>query len=219
MPSLIARFFGATSAASAGPARAVAARAFEKGTAGDWKRWLHEEEARISRGAAPRVKVFPFPALVTPDGFAFQARSPICACQRKMFSATSSHTMRSPAQWTLKKDDKGYTLLRPRQSVFSETVRLRIASSAAAEWHAALTRIVERIRTGRSRSLAPTLAIRCMLGRWRGAQSIRCFGGLPRHSCHVVGVDDSLYLLVELYNWAAYPISLHELESIASHMA
>jgi hypothetical protein len=119
----------------------------------------------------------------------------------------------------VKKGESGYTLTRPRPSMFAETVSLHIPSSDASEWRAALSRIVQRIRAGRSHSLPVTLGLRCMLGCWRGVQRVRCFGGLPRHSCHVVGVGDSLFLLVDLHSWAAYPISHHELESIASQVA
>ena len=119
----------------------------------------------------------------------------------------------------MKKETAGYTLTRARPSMFAETVRLHIPSSDASEWRAALSRIVQRIRAGRSHSLRVTLGLRCLLGCWREVQHIRCFGGLPRHSCHIVGVGDSLFLLVDLHSWAAYRISHHELESIASQVA
>ena len=126
--------------------------------------------------------------------------------------------MKPSSHWTVKKETSGYTLIRPRPSMFTETVSLHIPSSAASQWRAALSRILQRIRSGRSHSLRITLGLRCMLGCWRGVHRIRCYGGLP-DSCHVVGVGDSLFLLVDLGDPAAYPISSYELESIASQVA
>src|SRR5580765_1426203 len=122
--------------------------------------------------------------------------------------------MQSSSYWTVRKEGSGFLLSRQRSSALAETVNLSISSSAAPEWQAAISRILQRIRAGRFHSLPLTLGLRCMLGCWRGVHDIRCFGGLPRHSCHVVGVGDSLFLLIDLYNWAAYPISRHELETI-----
>jgi hypothetical protein len=119
----------------------------------------------------------------------------------------------------VKKERAGYTLSRPQPSIFAETLSLHIPSSAAAEWRTALSRIEKRVRTGQFHLRPATLSLRLVLGCRRGARQVRCFGGMPRRSCHVVGVGDSLFLLVELRGWVAYPISHHELESIVSQMA
>jgi len=126
--------------------------------------------------------------------------------------------MNSSGQWTVKQETAGYTLTRPRPSVFAETVSLHIPSSSVSAWRAAFTRIHRRIRAGRSHSLRVTFGLRCMLGCWRGVQRIQCYGGLPG-SWHVVGVRDSLFLLLASGDRAAYPISSYELESIASQVA
>jgi hypothetical protein len=126
--------------------------------------------------------------------------------------------MHSSSHWTVKKQASGYTLTRPRPSMFAETVNLHIASAAASEWRAAFSKILQRIHVGRFRSLRITLGLRCMLGCWRGVQRIRCYGGLP-DSCHVLAVGDSLFLFVDVGDPAAYPISSDELESIVSQMA
>lgn len=118
----------------------------------------------------------------------------------------------------MKKEAAGYTLTRPRPSVFDVTVRLYIPASSVSVWRAAFARIHRRIRAGRSHSLRITLGLRCMLGCWRGVQRIRCYGGLPG-SWHVVGVRDSLFLLLASGDGAAYPISSYELESIVSQVA
>jgi hypothetical protein len=95
---------------------------------------------------------------------------------------------------------------------------LHIRSYDASRWRAAFSRILQRIRAGRSHSLRVTLGLRCVLGCWRGVPRVRCYGGLPR-SWHVVGVRDSLFLLLVSGELAAYPITSYELESFASQVA
>src|SRR5262245_1730037 len=126
--------------------------------------------------------------------------------------------MHTPTQWILKKEDAGYILSRPRPSIFSEAVAVHIPSSAVAQWRRTLSRVSERIRAGRFHPLPVTLGLRCVLGCWRSIGHVQCFGGL-RRSFHIVGVGDSLFLLLVSGDLAAYPILRHELESITSQVA
>jgi hypothetical protein len=57
-----------------------------------------------------------------------------------------------------------------------------------------------------------------MLGCWRGVQSVRYYGGLPR-AWHILGVEDSISMLITAGDGGAYSISGQELEAIASEIA
>lgn len=58
------------------------------------------------------------------------------------------------------------------------------------------------------------------MGCWQfGVRSVHYFGSVRGLSYHVVGIDDSLYLLADVHDLAAFPILREELETIESQLA
>src|SRR5262245_53984789 len=104
-------------------------------------------------------------------------------------------------QWKIQKTAEGVLLLSKRPSPLQETVTFRIDAADIPKWRAALKRLAQRLTSGRSHPVSLTLGLRCMLGCWRRDSRARYFGGVPSRSCHVVGVDERLYLVADLYNW------------------
>jgi hypothetical protein len=113
------------------------------------------------------------------------------------------------------KGPKGFTLERPRPSVLGTGALLQIPTTDVPRWRTALNKILRRYNGSIRHTVPLSLARRCTLGCWeRSIKRISYFGKVPYRASHVVGVGDRLYLLLDGYDWAGYPISREELEQI-----
>lgn len=121
--------------------------------------------------------------------------------------------------WTLEEGGSGLILSRPRPSIFSDKISFSVPATEVPLWRSPLPRIAGRVRHGHFRTLPLSFSLRCLLGVWRrNVTHARYYGGLPRSSCHLVGLGASLYLLMDSYAWGAYPVSSDELQSMASRL-
>jgi hypothetical protein len=120
----------------------------------------------------------------------------------------------------LKKDSAGFTLLRPRPFVFTQAVSIHIPESEAQRWRLSFTKILQRVKDRRFHTLPLSWGLRCIIGCWQfSVRTVRYFGGVRGLPYHVIGVSDSLYLLAGIHEWAAFPMSRNELETIESQFA
>ena len=123
--------------------------------------------------------------------------------------------MSHPSQWNVLTGPRGVTLARPRPHVLGTGVLLHIPTTDVPRWRLALNKILRRYNSSICHTVPLSLARRCMLGCWkRSIKRISYFGKVPHRASHVVGVGGRLYLLLDGYDWAGYPISREELEQI-----
>jgi hypothetical protein len=126
--------------------------------------------------------------------------------------------MKLQGQWEVQTVHPGFTWTYRPVSKFANTLTLDIPPSAVSDWSAALGKVVRRLEAVRFRSIPLMLGMRCLLGCWGNARRIQCFGRLPKQKCHIIGVEESLFLIVEMDGWSSYPISRHDLKEISSRL-
>ena len=128
--------------------------------------------------------------------------------------------MNVDTQWTVQKGPTGYSLSRLRPHIMAETVTFTVPTAAARRWSLALHKVLQRLDHRRCHWIPLSFSLRLMTGCWRrDIRQVGYYGAVPRQSLHIICVGDALYLLANVYNWAAYPISREDIELMATNLA
>lgn len=128
--------------------------------------------------------------------------------------------MSAYAPWKLKRTRKGVRISRPSHNFMTETVTIDISTVATNRWARGLRKVVQRFERSHVRRIPLSRSLRTMTGvRGKGITHANYYGSVPQQSFHIIGIGETLFVVADLYNWTAIPISIDDLRGIATDLA